>query len=76
MVKPVTSKLTNNTYTGLLTPQNSQIGPGFLLLNSPNPDVTWESMKQTNFGIDFTLFDSRFSASFDWYKKESKGFLI
>jgi TonB-linked SusC/RagA family outer membrane protein len=66
----------NNRYTGTLTPQNSGIGSGFLLYNTPNPAVTWESMKQTNLGIDFTLFDSRFGASFDVYKKKSSGFLF
>lgn len=69
-------QIPNNTYTGTLTPQNSGIGPGFLLYNMPNPNTTWESMRQTNIGIDFTLFDGRFGASFDWYKKVSKDFLF
>jgi TonB-linked SusC/RagA family outer membrane protein len=69
-------QIPNNTYTGTLNPQNAQMGPGFLLYNTPNPTTTWESMRQTNLGVDFTLFDGRFSASFDWYKKVSKDFLF
>lgn len=69
-------QIPNNTYTGTLNQQNSGIGTGFLLNNTPNPATTWESMRQTNLGLDFSLFDSRFTASFDWYKKVSKDFLF
>ncbi len=66
----------NNLYTALLNQQNSSLGSGFLVANIPNPDLTWESLNQTNFGIDFTLFNSKLSASFDFYRKVSEGFLF
>jgi TonB-linked SusC/RagA family outer membrane protein len=69
-------QIENNRYTALLGQQNSGLGSGFLVSNSPNPDLTWESLNQKNAGIDFTLFDSRFSASVDLYDKVSKGFLF
>ena len=61
-------QIPNNRYSALLTDY-------FLPSNIPNPDLTWESMKQTNYGVDFTLFRN-FNVNFDYYIKESKGFLF
>lgn len=69
-------QIPNNAYSAMLGVQNSGLGSGFLPSNYPNPGLTWESLNQTNFGIDFTLFDSKLSASFDWYDKKSSGFLF
>lgn len=69
-------QIPNNAYTALLNVQNSGLGSGFLVANFPNPDLTWESLNQTNLGVDFTLFDSKFNASFDVYDKTSEGFLF
>ncbi|TRW25176.1 TonB-dependent receptor [Flavobacterium zepuense] len=69
-------QIDNFLYSSNLGQQNSGIGPGVLPINFPEPNLTWESMRQTNFGIDFSLFDSRFNASVDFYKKESDGFLF
>ncbi|MEZ7516658.1 SusC/RagA family TonB-linked outer membrane protein [Flavobacterium frigidarium] len=66
----------NNLYSALLATQNSGLGSGFLVANTPNPELTWESLNQTNFGLDFTMFNSRLSFSFDLYKKISEGFLF
>ena len=69
-------QIENNRYTALLGAQNSNLGTGFLVSNSPNPFLTWESLNQINVGVDFTLFDSNLSASFDFYDKTSEGFLF
>lgn len=69
-------QIENNRYTALLASQNSGLGSGFLVSNSPNPNLTWESLNQTNGGIDFTLFDSKLNVSFDIYDKTSKDFLF
>ena len=69
-------QIPNNRYSALLNQQNSGLGSGFLVANIPNPDLKWESMAQTNIGLDFTLFDSRLSTSFDYYNKRSSGFLF
>jgi TonB-dependent starch-binding outer membrane protein SusC len=69
-------QIENNRYTALLNQQNSGLGSGFLVANIPNPSIVWESMEQTNFGIDFTLLDSRFGASLDLYTKKSSDFLF
>lgn len=50
-------------------------GNGFLADNISNPELTWETSKQVNLGIDFTLFNSKLSSSVDVYRKKSEGFL-
>jgi hypothetical protein len=69
-------QIPNNSYSAMLGAQNSGLGSGFLPSNYPNPDLVWESLNQTNLGIDFTLFNNKLSASFDVYDKKSKGFLF
>ncbi|WP_194766862.1 SusC/RagA family TonB-linked outer membrane protein [Tamlana sp. I1] len=69
-------QIENNRYTALLNSQNSALGSGFLVSNSPNPDLTWESLNQTNFGLDFTLFNASFLASIDVFNKTSEDFLF
>jgi TonB-linked SusC/RagA family outer membrane protein len=69
-------QIPNNSYSAMLGTQNSGLGSGFLPSNYPNPNLVWESLNQTNFGLDFTLFENKFSASFDLYDKKSKGFLF
>ena len=41
-----------------------------------NPDVTWETSEQLNFGLDARLLGSRLSVVLDWYKKTSKDWLV
>lgn len=41
---------------------------------NPNPDLKWESTKQTNIGIDFSLFN-RITGTFEWYSKETNDLL-
>ncbi|MDR1938977.1 MAG: SusC/RagA family TonB-linked outer membrane protein [Tannerellaceae bacterium] len=43
-------------------------GPG----NNPNTDLAWEKQISYNLGIDYTLFNSRLSGSFDFFVREGK----
>lgn len=47
----------------------------FLPSNISNPDLTWESMKQTDIGIDLTLFN-KLNINADVYRKISDDFLL
>jgi TonB-dependent starch-binding outer membrane protein SusC len=69
-------QIPNNSYSAMLGVQNSGLGSGFLPANYPNPDLVWESLNQTNLGLDFTMLDSKLFASFDVYDKKSEGFLF
>ena len=42
----------------------------------PNPDLTWETSEQLDFGFDARFLDSRLGVTFDWYKKTTKDWLI
>ncbi len=42
----------------------------------PNPDLTWETTKQFNVGIDFGLFEDRISGEIDYYVKNTEDLLL
>lgn len=42
----------------------------------PNPDIRWESMITRNIGLDFGLFNQRFSATLEYYWNTSKDLLL
>ncbi len=42
----------------------------------PNPDLTWETSRQTNIGLDMRFLRSRLGVYFDYYIKETKDLLI
>ena len=41
-----------------------------------NPDLTWETSRQTDIGLDTRFLQSRLGFSFDWYKKMTLGWLV
>ena len=41
-----------------------------------NPELTWETSEQTDFGIDARFLNNRLSFGFDWYRKLTKDLLI
>ncbi|RYE04712.1 MAG: TonB-dependent receptor, partial [Sphingobacteriaceae bacterium] len=59
-------------------------GAGANYLNSPgtiaqqlaNPDLKWESTRQTNFGLDLSLFNDRLTLSGDVYDKYTSNLLL
>jgi TonB-linked SusC/RagA family outer membrane protein len=63
----------NNTYS-FGDKENRSIGsyPSRI----PNPAITWETSEQLNIGFDSRFFNSRMSLTFDWYKKDTKDWLV
>lgn len=43
-------------------------------IQNANPDLKWESTKQTNIGIDFSFYN-RVRATFEWYNKKTEDLL-
>lgn len=41
------------------------------IINRPNPELRWETVKTSNIGIDFRSFSDRLSVSLDLYNKKS-----
>ena len=54
-------------YVGIAGQRPSQIG---------NPDLKWETTFQTDFGLDFGLFNNRLSGEIDYYEKQTTGLLL
>ena len=54
----------------------SQAGENALVSDRlATPDLKWETNLNLNVGIDFSLFDNRFSGSFDFFQRRSKDLL-
>lgn len=49
---------------------------GAQIIEGGNANVKWETTTQTNFGLDLSLWNDRFSVIADWYNKQSKDILV
>lgn len=45
-------------------------------VNNPNPELRWQSDKQYNIGVDFTILKNRISASVDYFNKTTGDLLF
>ena len=43
---------------------------------TPNPGLTWETSEQLAIGFDSRFFQSRLGVIFDWYRKDTKDWLV
>ena len=50
--------------------------PGSFPNTVGNTELTWESNRQTDIGLDFGLFDNRLGGTVDWYQRDSKDLLF
>jgi len=50
--------------------------PGSYVANAVDPNLTWETMKELDFGVDFSLLKNRLSGSFDYYNRKSAGIIL
>ncbi len=41
-----------------------------------NPNITWETVEQTDLGLDFALFNSMIYGEIDYYRKDTKDILL
>lgn len=67
----------NNVYaSNIILFPSAPFGPGGLPYNVPNPDLSWESVKTYNGGIDLTTANRRLELTVDLYKKVSTKMLL
>ena len=66
---------TGTSYYGL-GGGTSSISQGFYQNQIGNQEVTWETDKITNIGLDGTLFDNHWDFTLEWYKKSISGLLF
>jgi len=48
---------------------NDTIQTGATLVNYANAGIRWETAEQTDVGLEFSLFQGRFSTEIDWYRR-------
>src|SRR5690606_25848059 len=73
----------NYSYLSLISGGNSRryvIGNAPLQGYSPssvgNPDIKWETVEQTNVGLDLGMFSNKLTMSLDYYNKKTKDMLL
>lgn len=60
----------NNGYGGYTFGDSMDlISTGSYAYRLTNPDLTWETQEQLNFGIDARFLNNRLGFEFDWYNK-------
>lgn len=64
-----------NTGYALAGNENGTLASGFRKIRTGNPDLKWESTRQTDVGVDFELFNGTLSGSFDYFNKYTNGML-
>ena len=68
--QPVLNRSVNESFSLNGRPLESISSPAL------NPvEITWEEVRTLDFGVDLGLFANRFSANFDWFKRETIGML-
>lgn len=55
---------------------NNASAPGAVLSSLGSPNLTWESQKTFDVGVDFSLFKGRVSGTLDYYNRNSDGLLF
>lgn len=65
----------NGTSYGIGGLETGSLPSGFRKSQTGNPDLKWESDRQTDIGLDFGLFSQRLSGSFDYYHRFTDGML-
>jgi TonB-dependent starch-binding outer membrane protein SusC len=72
-----TSFLGSYSALSLLQAQPTILGTGFLIpSNVSNPDLTWQSNTETNFGVNLGFLRNRFTLGVDYYTSDIKDMLI
>lgn len=65
----------NGTSYGIGGLETGSLPSGFRKVQTGNPDLKWESDRQTDIGLDFGLFNQRLFGSFDYYHRFTDGML-
>ena len=72
-----TSFLGSYSSLSLLNPQATVFGNGFLIPSDiANPDLTWQTNTETNYGINLGFLGNRFTLGVDYYTSDIEDILI
>jgi TonB-linked SusC/RagA family outer membrane protein len=53
-----------------------QNGGGLVQVNNPNPNLKWQSDRQYNIGVDFSVLNNRISGTADYFNKNTTNLLF
>lgn len=70
------SNVASFAYTSVLNNTETVWGSGSALSRLPNNELTWETTKSFNAGLDLSLFNNRIEFILDWYNKRTDDLLI
>ena len=70
------SNVASFAYTSILNNTETVWGSGSALSRLPNNDLTWETTKSYNVGLDLNLWGNRVEFIADWYNKRTDDLLI
>jgi TonB-linked SusC/RagA family outer membrane protein len=51
-------------------------GGNIIQINSPNPDLKWQSDRQYDIGVDFSMFNNRITGTMDYFSKTTTNLLF
>lgn len=52
------------------------LNPGYAPVDYALNNITWESTRMTDIGIDLTFFSGKLETTFDWYEKDTRNILL
>ena len=63
-------------YSSGLSLIGTQATTGYVQSTLANPNLSWETIKMLDIGVDVSMFGNRLDMSFDWYDKNTEGILL
>ena len=74
--KPINYPFALTVATNQYAVFGTTLNTGFAPVNYALTDITWESTRMIDFGIDLSFFKGKLDATFDWYKKDTRDILL
>ncbi len=65
-----------NVSTSQYTVFGGTVNPGYAPTSYALNDITWETTKMLNFGVDLSFLGGKLDMTFDWYKKNTDDILL
>ncbi len=63
-------------YTSGISLIGANATTGYVQSTLANPNLTWETIKMLDVGVDIAMLNNRLNLSFDWYDKNAEGILL
>ena len=70
------NSLVRYDYGGSYFYDNGVWNQGLAVASNPNPDLKWETSREINIGLDWSVLEDRLSGSIDVYRKTTKDLLF